>query len=58
MNWSIRNEITNIYFMRFAAVVLVKYIYNCFTYTQKKGNWFSSFPYIFYAAYNIIFVYP
>lgn len=25
---------------------------------QKKGNQFPDFPYIFYAAYNIIFVYP
>lgn len=44
--------------MRFAAEMLVKYIDNCFTCTQKKGNQFPDFPYIFYAAYNIIFVYP
>ena len=44
--------------MRFAAEVFVKYIYNCFTYTQKQGNQFPDFPYIFYFAYNIIFVYP
>lgn len=44
--------------MRFAAVVLVMYIYNYFTQTQKKGNQFPDFPYIFYFAYNIIFVYP
>lgn len=25
---------------------------------QKKGNQFPDFPYIFYFAYNIIFVYP